>query len=185
MIQKNALALCAGFGGLEIAVKKSFSKYDIDTQVVGYAEIDPKIADVFYDHYPSPNIGDITTADWAGWRDLLPPVHIVIAGYPCQPFSQAGSRKGIDDDRHLWPSVLECIRVLRPDYVILENVANHRRIGFGTVLGDLASVGYNARWTSFRASDAGAPHHRERVFILARPAHADRERQQERSELHV
>ena len=86
---------------------------------------------------------------------------------PCQPFSAAGQRKGTDDERHLWPYFAEAIRVLRPRYVFLENVAGHRSMGFGSVLGDLAAMRYDAQWCSVRASDVGAPHRRERLFVLA------------------
>ena len=85
---------------------------------------------------------------------------------PCQPFSAAGKCKGTADDRHIWPHIANAIRILRPGYVFLENVPGHLSLGFGDVLGDLAEIGYDAQWTSLRASDVGACHRRERVFIL-------------------
>lgn len=87
----------------------------------------------------------------------------------CQPFSNAGHRKGTNDERHLWPHVHTAIRVLRPHLVVLENVTGHLGLGFDRVLADLTEIGYDAEWTTIRASDVGAPHHRERLFILAYP----------------
>lgn len=121
-------------------------------------------------HYPGvPNHGDVTTLDWS----TVEPVDILTGGYPCQPFSAAGNRKGEADDRHLWPYVREAIRHLRPKYTILENVRGHRSLGFDRVLGDMAEDGLHVRWDSVRASHAGAPHHRERLFIVATPADAE------------
>lgn len=88
---------------------------------------------------------------------------------PCQPFSQAGHRKGTNDERHLWPYVLDAIKHLRPRIAFFENVLGHVTLGLTEVLEDLAKIGWNAQWTCVRASDVGAPHHRERLFILAYP----------------
>ncbi len=86
---------------------------------------------------------------------------------PCQPFSTAGKRKGTKDERHLWPYVRDAIRALRPRLVVLENVRGHLTLGFDVVLADLAALGMSARWGVVRASDAGAPHGRARLFIVA------------------
>jgi DNA (cytosine-5)-methyltransferase 1 len=104
---------------------------------------------------------------------------VLTGGYPCQPFSHAGMRKGTDDDRHLWPHVLRAIREMGPQLAILENVRGHISLGFDVVLSDLASVGWSARWGVIRASDAGAPHQRARLFIVAYP---DRGRRQQRDQ---
>ena len=122
-----------------------------------------------YRHPKVPNLGDLKQVDWS----TVEPVDVLTAGYPCQPFSTAGKRKGIDDERHIWPWISDAIRVLRPRFVVLENVAGHLRSGFGEVLGSLAEVGYDCRWASVRACAVGAPHRRERVFVLA----ADSDRQ--------
>jgi len=95
------------------------------------------------------------------------------AGYPCQPFSHAGQRQGTNDARHIWPYIKTAISVLRPSIVILENVRGHLSLGFSTVLADLAEIGYDAQWTLVRASDVGAPHRRERLFVIATPQHTD------------
>lgn len=169
----GVLSLCSGYGGLDLAVTRHFAKREIRTHLVAYAEFDKHAAMVFDHHHPGlDNLGDIKAVDWAEYYENHPDTRIVTAGYPCQPFSQAGQRKGTDDPRHLWPNVHEAVRAIRPDYVILENVSGHRSKGFGVVLGDLAESGYDVRWTSLRASDVGAPHRRERVFIVARPADA-------------
>jgi DNA (cytosine-5)-methyltransferase 1 len=94
-------------------------------------------------------------------------VDLVAAGYPCQPFSQAGKRLGKADPRHLWPEVARVVRDVRPSLVFLENVAAHVRLGLDSVLGDLASLGFNAEWTVLGARDVGAPHRRDRLWILA------------------
>ena len=92
---------------------------------------------------------------------------------PCQPFSTAGKRKGTKDERHLWPYVRDAIRALRPRLVVLENVRGHLTLGFDAVLTDLAALGMSARWGVVRASDAGAPHGRARLFIVAWLADAE------------
>jgi len=118
-------------------------------------------------HWPDvPNYGDVTTVDWAA----LEPVDWLSGGYPCQPFSMMGKRKGKNDERHLWPYYATAIRELRPRFAILENVAGHLSLGFDIVLRDLAEFGWDAEWLSIPASAAGAPHKRERVFILTYPA---------------
>jgi DNA (cytosine-5)-methyltransferase 1 len=95
-------------------------------------------------------------------------IHGVIGGFPCQPFSVAGKQTGEEDDRNLWPDTIKLIRTLRPQFVFLENVpALISNEYFGTILGDLAESGFDAEWGCFKASEIGASHKRERVFILA------------------
>lgn len=153
-------SLCTGYGGLDMA-----AEYCFDAQMVWCAEVSPAAAAVITQRWAVSNIGDITTIDWS----QVAPVDILTAGYPCQPFSTASMhRKGTHDPRHLWPHVYKAIRHIRPRIVLLENVSGHRSIGFGSVLGDLAQDGrYEVRWVSVCASDAGAPHERERLFIAA------------------
>jgi DNA (cytosine-5)-methyltransferase 1 len=164
-------ALCAGYGGLELGLG-----IDHDTDLVWYAENDPAPASVMAAHWPGvPNLGDLTVVDWT----QVEPVDVLTAGYPCQPFSHAGKRKGSKDERHVWPHIAAGIRVLRPRRVLLENVRGHLSLGFGRVLGDLADLGYDTRWMGLRAADVGAPHGRSRIFIVAAergavaPAYAD------------
>lgn len=162
----RTISLCSGYGGLDLAVQQSLAKRGQSMELVAFAEFDEHAARVFSHHHPDvPNLGDIKAIDWSTQNDI----DCITAGYPCQPFSQAGRRLGVEDPRHLWPDIHRAIRTLRPRLIFLENVKGHRSKGFGDVLGDLASSGYDARWTSVRASDVGAAHHRERVFILAHP----------------
>ena len=150
-------SLFTGYGGLDIAVGGNLE---------WYAEIEPAACQVLKSRHPDvPNLGDITKIDWA----TVPPVDVLTGGYPCQPFSHAGLRKGKNDERHLWPYVCNAIDTIRPRYAILENVSGHLTLGFADVLADLATIGFNAEWGTFRASDVGAPHRRERLFIIAYP----------------
>ncbi len=137
---------------------------------VWFVENDPAASAVLHHRYPDvPNVGDLTTLDF--YR--MPFVNVLTAGYPCQPFSHAGLRKGSDDHRHLWPYIEEAVHILRPPLCIFENVQGHLTKGGGTVVRSLTSMGYSVRWGLVRASDAGAPHRRARVFIVA--SHPDRE----------
>lgn len=144
-------SLCSGFGGLDLGLERA------GFRTVWHAEVDKACSEVLALRWPGvPNHGDLKKVEWSSVQR----VDVITAGYPCQPFSHAGKRRGEEDPRHLWPFVLGAVRSLRPGAVLLENVPGHRSKGFGTVLGDLASCGYDARWTSLRASDVGAPHRR-------------------------
>lgn len=150
-------SLFTGYGGLDMAV---------GGEMAWYSEIEPAACQILTQHHPDvPNLGDIMEMDWS----QVEPVDIITGGYPCQPFSMAGSRKGKDDDRHLWPYVRDAVYALRPRYAILENVSGHLTLGLADVLADLAQIGFNAEWGTYRASSVGAPHRRERVFIVAYP----------------
>jgi len=95
-------------------------------------------------------------------------VDVITGGFPCQPFSTAGKQLGADDERNMWPETIECIRIIRPRYAFLENVSGLlTNRYFGVILGDLASAGYDARWCVLSACTVGAPHTRERLFIVA------------------
>ena len=153
-------SLCTGYGGLDMAVEAYF-----DAEMVWCAENDKYASQLILRRFNKPNLGDIKQIKW----DEVEPIDILTAGYPCQPFSHAGYRKGLDDERHIWPYIKKAISHLRPSYVILENVRGHLSLGFSAVLADLAQIGYDARWKIVRASDVGAPHQRARLFILAYP----------------
>jgi DNA (cytosine-5)-methyltransferase 1 len=153
-------SLCTGYGGLDMAVEAYFQAETIWT-----CEFDKHASKVIEKRIDKPNYGNLKTTNW----DEVEPIDILTAGYPCQPFSQAGLRKGTEDERHLWPYIKEIIRKLRPSYVILENVRGHFGLGFREVLSGLTAIGYDTRWTLIRASEVGAPHRRERLFILAYP----------------
>jgi DNA (cytosine-5)-methyltransferase 1 len=153
-------SLCTGYGGLDLAVEAYFN-----AETIWCAEIDKYASQVIEQRFDIPNHGNIKEIDWAS----LEPIDILTAGYPCQPFSHAGYRKGTDDDRHIFPYILEAISILRPRWVILENVRGHLSLGLKEVLQGLASEGYDAKWQVIRASDIGAPHQRARIFIIAYP----------------
>jgi DNA (cytosine-5)-methyltransferase 1 len=114
-----------------------------DVELTWWSDIDPGAIAVSERHHPNaPNIGDLSTVDWM----TMPEVDILTAGYPCQPFSNAGKRLGTEDPRHIWPHIARGIGVLRPAVVILENVAGHVRRGLDVVIGDPeAEVGRQRR----------------------------------------
>jgi DNA (cytosine-5)-methyltransferase 1 len=148
-------SLFSGYGGLDMAV---------GGELAWYSEIEVAACRVMEAHHPGvPNLGDITKVDWS----QVEPVDVITGGYPCQPFSTAGNRKGKHDERHLWPHVRDAIGAIRPRRAVLENVRGHLTLGFADVLADLACLGVSARWGVVRAADAGAPHNRARLFIVA------------------
>ena len=153
-------SLCTGYGGLDMAVEAYFK-----AETIWCAEYDKYACKLIEHRFDFPNYKDITKINW----NDVEPIDILTAGYPCQPFSLAGLRQGSNDARHLWPYIKEGISVLRPKWVVLENVRGHLSLGFKEVLKDLAEVGYDARWEIVRASDVGAPHQRARLFIIAYP----------------
>lgn len=153
-------SLCTGYGGLDMAVEAFFG-----AEMVWCAEIDKYASQLIETRFNKPNLGDIKQINW----DTVAPIDILTAGYPCQPFSHAGQRKGLEDERHIWPYIIKAISTLRPRIVVLENVRGHLSLGFKEVLKDLAENGYDARWRIVRASDVGAPHQRARLFIIAYP----------------
>lgn len=155
-------SLFSGYGGLDMAVSSV-----LGGSVAWHVEYDKAPSRILAHHYPTvPNYGDVTQVDFT----TIEPVDVLTGGYPCQPFSHAGLRKGTNDERHLWPHVLRAIREMGPRLVVLENVRGHLTLGFDAVLADLADLGWSARWGVVRASDAGAPHQRARLFILAYPS---------------
>ncbi|NED75326.1 DNA cytosine methyltransferase [Streptomyces sp. SID9944] len=155
-------SLCSGYRGLDMAVEEVFG-----ASTAWVSDIDPGANKILAHRWPgTPNLGDLTATRW----EDVEPVDIVCGGYPCQPFSTAGLRKGTDDERHIWPYIANALRVLRPRIAIFENVAGHLRLGFDTVLADLARLGFDAEWCLVRASEVGAPHQRNRLFVLATAA---------------
>lgn len=153
-------SLFTGIGGLDLGLERA------GMRVVWQAENDPHCVRVLARHWPHvPNLGDVTLIDWTE----VPRVDLLAGGYPCQPFSVAGRRLGEHDPRHLWPHMLDALRVLRPPWALLENVPGHLALGFGRVLGDLAEIGYDAEWDCIPAAAVGAHHRRDRVFIVAYP----------------
>jgi DNA (cytosine-5)-methyltransferase 1 len=151
-------SLFSGIGGIDLGLERA------GMTVKWQSEIDPFACKVLKKHWPNiPNLGDIKTVDWSN----VEPVDLIAGGYPCQPFSTAGKRQGENDPRHLWPYFRNAISAIRPRYALLENVRGHLTMGATTVIGDLAQVGYDCEWQLISARSIGAPHKRERLFIVA------------------
>jgi DNA (cytosine-5)-methyltransferase 1 len=158
-------SLFAGIGGFDLGFERAGIK------TVWQVEIDSKARLVLARHFPHAERFDDVRA--VGARNLKR-VDVVCGGFPCQDISNAGYRAGIGGERSgLWSEMFRVIGELRPRIVCVENVAALLVRGIGRVLGDLAEIGYDAEWDTFRASDFGAPHPRERIFIIAYP-HSDR-----------
>ncbi|MFD0886078.1 DNA cytosine methyltransferase [Streptosporangium algeriense] len=162
-------SVCTGYGGLDLALSAV-----LDTRLAWVADPAPAPTAILTHHYPhTPNLGDLTTLDWT----TVPPVDVLTAGFPCQDLSYAGHGAGITEGTRsgLWLTIAHAVGVLRPRLLLLENVAAivARRPGLDIVLADLARLGFDAEWTCVRASDVGAPHRRERWFLLAWPADPD------------
>lgn len=162
----NVLSAFSGIGGIELGLERA------GMTTVGQIEIDPWCRDVLKKHWPTvPQHDNVITAP-AWWASTeRPETHVVCAGFPCQPFSDSGFKLGINDERWMWPATENLIRAVRPRYVLLENVAALVRDSraFGTVLAGLHSLGFDAEWATLRASDFGAPHNRQRVYVVAYP----------------
>lgn len=164
--------LCAGYGGLSLSIGDKHPSW--------VSEVDPHASRVLRDRFPySPNLGDMTRLDPAS----TPEVDVLMGGTPCQDLSVAGRRAGMAEGTRsgLWNHMCRVAEELSPNVVIWENVAGARTArggrgipALGRVVTDLAGLGYGVAWDSVRASDVGAPHRRERVFVLAfRPTAAD------------
>jgi DNA (cytosine-5)-methyltransferase 1 len=117
----------------------------------------------------APIFGDIRAFNSEGYAERYQGmVDVITAGFPCQPFSVAGKQAGEDDPRNMWPATIECIRIVQPRFALLENVPGLLASGyFGRILGDLAESGYDARWRVLSAAEVGAPHLRDRLWIMA------------------
>ncbi|MGH8793347.1 MAG: DNA cytosine methyltransferase [Stackebrandtia sp.] len=172
-------SLCSGFGGLDLAVQAATGG-----RLAWAADPQPGPAAILARRFPrAPNLGDVRAIDW----HAVPRVDVLAAGFPCQDISHAGGRAGIQKGNRsgIWTHVADALGVLRPRLVVLENVAAIavRRPGLDVVLADLAARGFDAQWGCLRASDIGAPHRRNRWFLLAAPAadSADHRRQRPRA----
>ncbi|WP_229686958.1 DNA cytosine methyltransferase, partial [Longimycelium tulufanense] len=156
----RAGSLFSGCGGLDLAVAEVFG-----TEPAWFCDPDPAAVAVLAHHWPStPNLGDITAVDW----DQVEPVDVLVGGFPCQDISNAGKREGIAGERSgLWTYFARAIGVLRPRHVVVENVAAVLVRGFDTVAADLARLGYRFAWTVLAASEVGACHRRNRLFLVA------------------
>lgn len=181
-------SLFTGYGGLDMGVAMAL---DPGARVAWTSDVEPgpcRLADV---RWPcTPNLGDVTKVDW----DAVEPVDVICGGSPCQDLSLAGHRAGMTADTRsgLWESMAAAIKTIQPRLVVWENVigalsaratspveSEPGMLGnistepalraAGRVAGDLASLGYDARWRVIRACDAGAPHQRARLFLIGHP----------------
>ena len=165
------LSLCAGYGGIDIGLRRVLPA----CRTIAYVEIEAfAVANLVSKMEAgaldaAPIWTNLKTCDWSVFRDR---VDIISGGYPCQPFSAAGNRKGSHDPRHLWPYIQGAIGIIRPRFCFFENVEGHLTLGFKDVCHDLGELGYELTAGIFSAAEVGAPHQRKRVFILA---HARRE----------
>ena len=159
-------SLCSGYGGLELGIKRVFPRSRTVCYVEGEAfavqHLIKKMEEGRLDH--APIWSNLITFDGSRWRGK---VDLITGGFPCQPFSYAGSQKGTEDERHLWPHVSRIIGEIRPRFIFLENVPGVIKWILPDILQDLSKMGYNASWGVIRASDARAPHRRARWFLWA------------------
>ena len=155
-------SLFSGIGGFDLGLERA------GMQVKWQVEIDPYCLKVLEKHWPHVRrYTDIKTVDWS----TIEPVDLVCGGFPCQPVSVAGKRKGTADERWLWPEFVRCLGILRPRYILIENVPGlltaNDGLAFAEVLRDVAACRYDAEWSSACAGAFGLPHVRERVWIFA------------------
>ena len=177
----TGLSLFTGIGGLDLGVERALERLGYRWRPAAYVEREAYCCQALLERIesgdlpPAPIWTDVTTFDTRPFQA----VDAVVGGFPCQDISVAGKRAGLDGARSgLWRAMHRIIRDTNPGLVFIENVPGIRRADIlGTVIQDLAALGYVGRWTSLRAADVGAPHRRERVFLLA---HAGRLREQRR-----
>jgi DNA (cytosine-5)-methyltransferase 1 len=179
-------SLFSGYGGLDLAVSKVTG-----ATVAWHCEWEDAPSKVLEAHFPGvPNYCDVSQVDW----HAVEPVDILTGGFPCQDLSTAGKGRGLMSGTRsgLWSCFYDAITILKPKLVVIENVrgllsakansgmeygpeimdqAGSKPVlrALGAVLGDLADIGYDAKWAGIRAADTGAPHNRFRVFITAYP----------------
>jgi DNA (cytosine-5)-methyltransferase 1 len=161
----TVISFCSGYAGIE----RGLDLAGVEHRVLAYVEIETfAIANLV----AKMEAGELAPAPiWTNLKTF--PAHlfrgcvdIITGGYPCQPFSAAGNRKGADDPRHLWPFIRRHTRTIRPARCFFENVEGHISLGLSSVLSDLEEDGYTAPWGIFSAEEVGAPQQRKRVYIL-------------------
>lgn len=161
----KALSLFSGIGGIDLACEWA------GIETVAFCEREPFPQKVLQKHWPDiPIYDDVCTLTRARLEaDGIDcgTIGIISAGYPCQPYSVAGERQGEDDDRALWPEVKRLLEEIRPRWFVGENVAGHITLGLDGVLSDLDDIGYTCQPVVLPAAAVGAPHRRDRVFIIA------------------
>lgn len=162
---QRIISYCTGTRGLE----RGLQRVGFPMQTIAFLEIEAFIVGNLVAQMeagllaPAPVWTNIKTFDARPFRNKI---HGIVGGYPCQPFSHAGERKGVDDERHLWPYIFEQIEIIRPQWVYFENVAGHLSLGYEEVRRSLSGLGYRVEEGIFTAEEVGAPHRRERLFIF-------------------
>ena len=158
------LDLFSGIGGFSLGLESAGL-----VQTVAFCDFDKYCQQILKKNFPDVHIyGDVKELNYDKLKtDGIDTIDIITGGYPCQPFSVAGSQKGEQDSRHVWPEMFRLIQELRPTWVIGENVGGHIKLGLDTVLENLESEDYSARTFSISASSVGANHKRERVWVVA------------------
>ncbi|MGL5716244.1 MAG: DNA cytosine methyltransferase [Paraclostridium sp.] len=161
----NVLDIFSGIGGFSLGLEAA------TMQTVAFCEINPFCRKILKKHWPSiPIFTDITTINKEDLK-TLPRIDVIVGGFPCQDVSIAGKKKGINAKRSgLWKEFVRLINEIRPKYAIIENVANLRSTGLINVLQDLWKIRYDAEWHCIPASAFGAPHRRDRIWIIAYPS---------------
>ena len=155
------LGLFAGYGGLELGLERAGIAH-----TVCQVEIDPYCREIERRHWPHATRHNDVREVRRG-TDGTSGVDLICGGFPCQPVSVAGKRRAQADERWLWPEFARIVSELRPAIVVAENVPGLRTAGLRDVLADLAALGFDAEWTCFRAWDLGAPHLRDRFWLVA------------------
>jgi len=158
------LDLFSGIGGFSLGLEATGG-----FETVAFCDYEPFCQKVLRKHWEEvPIYKDVKELTYEKLKtDGIDKIDIITGGYPCQPFSVAGSKKGEQDPRHVWPEMFRLVKECRPTWVIGENVGGHIKLGLDTVLENLESEGYSARTFSISASSIGANHQRERVWIIA------------------
>lgn len=168
------LDLFAGIGGFSLA-----ASWTGVVEPAGFVEIDPWCRRVLAKHWPGAPMHDDIKTLTGDALERFGSIDLITGGYPCQPFSLAGQRRGADDDRHLWPHMRRVIDQARPRFILAENVAGHISMGLDTVLAEMEADGYTAGAVVVPAGAVNALHRRDRIWIMAHAGCRDGERGQD------
>jgi DNA (cytosine-5)-methyltransferase 1 len=173
----NHIGLFEGIGGFSLAAR------GMNWKTIAWCEINPFCQQVLKYHFPdAKGHSDIKETDFTIYRGLC---NIITGGFPCQPYSQAGNRKGKEDERHLWPEMLRAIREVQPTWVVGENVSGlvnwNGGMVFNEVQADMEAEGYEVTPFLLPACGKDAPHRRERIWFIAY-SHSNRNRNIERQD---
>ena len=157
--------LCSGIGGFALG----FERAGLSRPVM-FCDIEPWSRKILAKHWPGVPIEE-DVKELANEPERIPDCTILTAGYPCQPFSSAGKRRGTEDDRHIWPYIRKIVASKRPTWCVFENVYGHVSLGLDQVLSDLEAEGYATRTFIVPAAGVDACHKRDRVWIVGHSKH--------------